>query len=541
MPESFYSTDSNLAKPATMSEVPRLQLRGITKRYPLVLANDAIDLTVMPGRIHAILGENGAGKSTLVKIIYGAVQPDAGQIEFDGQPQQFSSPAQARARGIAMVFQHFSLFDSLTVAENVALGLDRQRSVAQVAEQIDDVAKRYSLPIDPRRVVHDLSVGERQRVEILRALLTSPKLLILDEPTSVLTPQAVQGLFATVRQLADEGCSVLYISHKLDEIRELCNDCTVLRGGKRVADVNPREYTSQQLAELMIGTVPKPLKHELSVPKQVVLKVADLSVAPKDQFATGLKAVSLEVRAGEILGIAGVSGNGQQALLAALSGETLLDASHVLEFEGKNIATWGPRERRRAGIHFVPEERLGRGALPSMSLANNNLLTRSDHGLLSRRLGIDWLRASAASQLAESIIQRFGVKASGTAALAASLSGGNLQKYLMGREISAQPKLLLVAQPTWGVDVGAAALIRQSLLDLRDAGAAILVVSEELEELFEISDRLQVISQGRMSPSIPTRDATIEQIGRWMSGDWAQDTPRDTPQDTPQDTQKAAH
>ncbi len=507
-----------------MNPVPRLQLSGITKQYPAVRANDDVSLTVMPGQIHAVLGENGAGKSTMMKMIYGAVQPDAGEIRWNGQPVRIASPAQARALGISMVYQHFSLFDTLTAAENVWLGLDKSMSLAEVIDRIREVAGIYGLDVDPLRPVHTLSVGERQRVEIVRALLTRPQLLILDEPTSVLTPQAVDKLFITLRQLADEGCAILYISHKLDEIRALCHHCTVLRGGKVTGEVDPTQETNASLSRLMIGAEPPALQHRPGRPGEVALSVRGLNLAKQDPFGMNLADIALEVRCGEIVGIAGVSGNGQQELMAALSGEDPRAAPGSLALFGSDVSRASPRKRRRLGLHFVPEERLGRGAVPTLSLAHNVLLTRTE--------GVGaggWLRMGAIRTQAAGLIARFKVKAGGPDAAAKSLSGGNLQKFIVGREIDANPKLLIISQPTWGVDVGAAAQIRGELLALRDAGGAVLVVSEELDELFEICDRMVVIAQGRVSPSIPTAQATIERIGEWMSGLWDAKAAQDAP------------
>ncbi|MDE2146660.1 MAG: ABC transporter ATP-binding protein [Burkholderiales bacterium] len=493
----------------------RLELTGISKQYPAVRANDGVSLRVKPGEIHAVLGENGAGKSTLMKIIYGAVQPDEGEIRWNGRPVAVKSPAEARAIGISMVYQHFSLFDTLTAAENVWLGLDRRLRLPEVARRIVEVAHGYGLDVDPQRPVHTLSVGERQRVEIVRALLTEPQLLILDEPTSVLTPQAVGRLFETLRRLAERGCSILYISHKLDEIRALCHHCTVLRAGRVTGEVDPTQQTNASLSRLMIGAEPPPLQHRAHTPGAAVLAVQQLSLARPDRFGVELHDIGFEVRAGEIVGLAGVSGNGQQELMAALSGEDPRAPAGSIRLQGQDIAAAGPRARRALGLHFVPEERLGRGAVPSLSLAQNTLLTRTE--TVSRR---GWIAAGRVQRLAAGLIERFQVKAAGPQAPAKSLSGGNLQKFIVGREIAAGPRLLIVSQPTWGVDVGAAAQIRGELLALRDAGCALLVVSEELEELFEISDRLLVIAKGRVSPSVPVAQATIERIGEWMSGLW---------------------
>ncbi len=495
--------------------VLRLQLEGITKRYPAVVANSGVSLAVEPGQMHAVLGENGAGKSTLMKIIYGAVRPDEGRMLWNGQPVQVRNPQEARALGISMVFQHFSLFDTLTVAQNVWLGLDRRLSLAQVTQSISAKAAEYGLEIEPARPVHTLSVGQMQRVEIIRALLTNPRLLILDEPTSVLTPQAVEKLFVVLKKLAADGCSILYISHKLHEIRELCSACTVLRGGQVTGVCNPQQESNASLSRLMIGAEPPALAHHARTPGAAVLQVRALQLPRESPFGTDLHGVSLEVRAGEVLGIAGVSGNGQRELLFALSGEDARASAQAIHVAGVAAGRLGPVARRALGLHFVPEERLGRGAVPAMSLAHNLLLTRGD------AVGAGgWIRVAALRAQARGIIARFNVKAGGPQAQARSLSGGNVQKFIMGREIDAAPRLLIVSQPTWGVDVGAAAQIRGEILALRDAGCAVLVVSEELDELFEISDRLQVMAQGRLSPPVNRQDATVAQMGEWMSGLW---------------------
>ena len=495
---------------------PRLQLTGITKRYPGVVANSDVSLTLMPGQTHAVLGENGAGKSTLMKIIYGSVKPDAGHMMLNGQLVQIRNPKEARANGISMVFQHFNLFDTMTVAENVWLGLTRD-SLEQVTASIVGKANEYGLDVDPARPVHTLSVGEMQRVEIIRALLTRPEVLILDEPTSVLTPQAVEKLFVVLKKLASEGCSILYISHKLHEIRELCNACTVLRGGKVTGVCDPSQESNASLSRMMIGAEPPLLtRHEpkLGAP---VLRVKDLTLVREDQFGVDLQGISLEVRAGEVVGIAGVSGNGQKELLYALSGEDTRASAGAIRMGDIDASGLHPGGRRKLGLHFVPEERLGRGAVPTLALAHNLLLTRNE-SISHPGFAGGWIRVRQLEAQAADIIARFNVKAGGPRAAARSLSGGNLQKFLVGREIDAKPTLFIVSQPTWGVDVGAAAQIRGEILALRDAGCAVLVVSEELEELFEVSDRLHVIAQGRLSPSVPIAQATVERIGEWMSG-----------------------
>ena len=457
-----------------------------------MLALDGVGLDVAAGEIHAVLGENGAGKSTLMKIIYGAVQPDAGAIEWHGEPR------------VAMVFQHFALFESLTVAENIALALPGRVNLKALSARIVEVSARYGVPVDPWRSVHELSVGERQRAEIVRCLLQSPRLLIMDEPTSVLTPQAVDQLFDTLRALAREGTAILYVSHKLDEIRRLCDRATILRGGRKAGEVDPRTQTEAGLAELMIGrSFPKTEKrpHPRGAP---ALEVS-------------LPALSLRLHAGEVLGIAGISGNGQAAFLAALNGERRVRPSEI-QIEGANAGHLGPAERRARGLAYVPEERLGRGAVPEMSLAENALLTAHHRGMVRRGL-VDW---AAARDYAASCMREFDVRAAGPEAPARSLSGGNLQKFIVGREIRQQPKVMVLAQPTWGVDVAATALIRQRILDLAAQGVAVLVVSEDLGEILEVCDRVAVMAAGRLSPVRNVGETNAAEIGAWMAGAFAQ-------------------
>ena len=493
---------------------PRLKLSGITKAYPTVVANAGIDLTVLAGEIHAVLGENGAGKSTLMKIIYGAVKPDAGTIAWEGKPVTIANPARARRLGIGMVFQHFSLFETLTVADNIALALEGGSAAAGLPDRIRDVSAKYGLPLDPDRYVHTMSVGERQRVEIVRCLLQDPRLLIMDEPTSVLTPQAVEKLFGTLRRLADEGCSIVYISHKLDEIRALCHKATVLRAGRVTGDCDPRRESSSSLARMMIGgDLPHP-QPRAGAPGAAALTVRNLTLPADDPFGTALSAIELTVRAGEIVGIAGVSGNGQKELLAALSGERLLADAATVTVLGTPAGRMDAGSRRALGLAFVPEERLGRGAVPEMSLAENALLT----GWRERMVAWGFVRGHAVREYAVETIRAYAVKAGGPDAAARSLSGGNLQKYIVGREIRQRPKVMIAAQPTWGVDVGAAAQIRQALIDLAAGGVAVLVVSEELDELFEICDRLAVIAQGRLSDAKAVADTNAEEIGLLMAG-----------------------
>jgi general nucleoside transport system ATP-binding protein len=493
---------------------PRLVLHGIVKRYPSVVANDGVDLTVRIGEIHAVLGENGAGKSTLMKIIYGVTRPDEGTIEWEGRPVSIVNPAAARRLGIGMVFQHFSLFETLTVSENISLALDESTATDPLAARILEVSTQYGLPVDPHRLVHGMSVGERQRVEIVRCLLQSPRLLIMDEPTSVLTPQAVLTLFETLRRLASEGVSILYISHKLDEIRALCDTATVLRGGKVAGTVDPRSESHDSLARLMVGGELRQCQLRPREPGEPRLQVKDLSLLAEDPFGTSLREINLEVCSGEIVGIAGISGNGQKELLAALSGETRVSEGDSIWICAIPAGSLDPAQRRNLGLTFVPEERLGRGAVPEMTLTQNAILTGSRLGMVRRGL----LRISAASAFARETIAQFQVKGGDEHSAAGSLSGGNLQKFIVGREARLAPEVMIVAQPTWGVDVGAAQLIRQALIDLRDRGVALLVVSEELDELFMICDRIAVLAQGRLSASYPSRELTSESVGVLMAG-----------------------
>ena len=498
--------------------VPRLELRGLTKAYPALIANDRVDLVVRPGEIHAVLGENGAGKSTLMKCIYGAVKPDAGTMLWNGEAVQVTNPAHARSLGIGMVFQHFSLFETLTVTENAALGLPGRPDLADLARRIEAISRRYGLAVDPQRHVHSLSVGERQRVEIIRCLLQNPQLLIMDEPTSVLTPQAVRKLFETLRRLADEGCSILYISHKLDEIRELCHTATVLRGGRVVGNCDPRIETEAAMARMMVGEEVSQCRPGARAAAQgaPVLVVDRLTQPADDPFGTDLNDISLTVHAGEILGIAGVSGNGQQELLRLLSGEEPSQRADAIRILDTPAGQLSPGARRRAGLGFVPEERLGRGAVPAMSLVENALLTAHAKGYVTRGL----VDTPAISAFTQRCIEDFNVKCGGPQSAAESLSGGNLQKFIVGREIMQSPRLLVVAQPTWGVDVQACAFIRRALIDLRDAGVGVLVISDDLDELFEICDTLRVIADGRLSPARRRDETDVEEVGLWMSGLW---------------------
>ncbi len=499
-----------------MENTARLELRGISKQFPGVLANDRVSLSVMPGEIHALLGENGAGKSTLVKMIYGISAPDSGQMFWNGEQVRFASPKAARKLGIGMVFQHFSLFEALTVLENIALGLDRKTSKRDLEIEILGVLKTYGLKLDPQRVVSTLSVGERQRIEIVRALLLDPKLLIMDEPTSVLTPQEVGQLFETLRKLAIQGCSILYISHKLHEIVDLCDTATILRGGKKVATCNPRKETSRSMAEMMIGANLKVIAKDATRKfGEIKFAVKNLSLAKVGDFGTALQDISFAVKAGEIFGIAGVAGNGQNELLKALSGETLAAQENAITVDGSRLGKFGPTARRQMGLCAVPEERNGHAAVAEFSLCDNAVLTaRNRMNMLKNGL----IENQKSTEFSKKIISAFDVKAQGPNAVAGSLSGGNLQKYIMGREILQNPTVLVVSQPTWGVDAGAAAAIHQALVDLAASGSAIVIISQDLDELLTLCDTLAVINLGHLSKPLKVGAVSVEEIGLLMGG-----------------------
>ena len=491
-----------------------LELQGLTKAYPGVIANSDVSFDIDKGQIHAVLGENGAGKSTLVKTIYGLVRPDEGQMLLEGAPFAPSDPRAARAAGVAMVFQHFSLFDAMSVAENIALGMENPPKSQDLAAQIRAASENYGLPLSPDRIVGDLSAGERQRVEIIRCLLQNPKLLIMDEPTSVLTPQEVDILFGTLRLLASEGTSILYISHKLEEIRALCEHATVLRQGEVVGTFDPREMSNRDMAEMMVGKTLTTPKRAAVITGQPLLQVLGLSAPAPHQFGTSLKEISFTLHAGEVLGIGGVAGNGQDELVAALSGEMRTHAD-MIQLEGQGIGADGPNARRALGLCAAPEERNGHAAAPDMNLVENALMTAKTRLSLLKNGFIDWPRSRA---FAQEVIARFDVRTPSPETAARALSGGNLQKFVIGREISQNPRVLVINQPTWGVDAAAAAAIRQALLDLASAGSAVLVISQDLEEVLEITDRFAALNEGTLSQAVPTSGLTMEKIGLMLGG-----------------------
>ncbi len=498
-----------------------LDVRGLTKTFGTLTACDRVDLDIAKGEIHALLGENGAGKSTLVKMLFGTLTPNSGEIRWNGRPVAIRSPGEARRLGIGMVFQHFSLFEALTAAENIALSLDARTPISQIAERARTLSVNYGLPLDPDAHVGDLSVGERQRIEIIRCLLQEPQLIILDEPTSVLTPQEADKLFETLERLRGEGKSILYISHRLEEVQRICDRATVLRHGKVVAHCNPREQTPASLATMMVGSSVHEVKREAAqaATGAVLIEIANLSQPAKTPFAMPLKNISLSVRASEVVGIAGVAGNGQGEFFEAVSGE-VRQAAGTIRIRGVDAGLLGISGRRLLGAGFVPEERLGHGAVPGMKLSENMLLARhkSDARAFLRGGALGVIDRSAVEATTQRVIKEMDVRKSAEDPEASALSGGNLQKFIIGRELDRTPSVLVVNQPTWGVDAGAAARIRQALIDLTRNGSAVIVISQDLDELFEISDRIAVMSHGEMSATIPIAEATREKIGLLMGG-----------------------
>lgn len=500
---------------------PLLSVRGLTKLFGSFAACDTIDLDIGHGEIHALLGENGAGKSTLVKMLFGVLQPSSGTVSLEGKPVVIPSPGEARRLGIGMVFQHFSLFEALTVAENIALSLDPRTPLAKIAEETASVSRAYGLPLDPSAHVADLSVGERQRIEIVRALLQNPKLIILDEPTSVLTPQEAERLFETLMRLKAEGRSVLYISHRLEEVQRICDRATVLRHGKVTGACDPRQETPASLARMMVGTEVAEVKRDsANALGDVLLQVNKVSVASRTPFAVALKDISLKVRAGEVLAIAGIAGNGQSELFDAISGEYPIADNDGIVLRGKPVGRLRINGRRLLGAGFVPEERHGHAAVSALSLSDNLLLarSRSDKKAFLGGGPLAIVKRDAILSAARRICSMMDVRKSGDDPTAGSLSGGNLQKFIVGRELDRQPSVLVVNQPTWGVDAGAASRIRQALVDLAKAGSAVIVISQDLDEIFEVATTIAVISDGRLSEPYPAGELTLEQIGLLMGG-----------------------
>ena len=492
----------------------QLELKNISKSYGDLKANDDISFGIHPASIHALLGENGAGKSTLVKAIYGSIQPNEGSMQWLGQEYKPNNPFEAREKGVAMVFQHFSLFESLSVAENIALGLDNVDLNEELVQVIIKHSKQYGLDVNPHQTVGDLSVGARQRVEIIRCLMQNPKLLIMDEPTSVLTPNEVADLFIALRKLSEEGCAILYISHKLDEVRQICHRATILRGGKLIQSCNPQEHSKSELAEMMIGKKLTQLARNNVVLGEDIFSINGLSRARSNMFGVDLVDICLSIKKGSIVGIAGVAGNGQDELMEVLIGEVSSPIG-TLNYKGNDIGDLNAHERRQLSMFFVPEERLGHGAVPEMDLNENMLLSRPQKSEMTSYGIID---RNNVERLTQKVISDFDVQTPSSKMLAKSLSGGNLQKFMVGRELIQNPDLLIVAQPTWGVDAGSANNIHQALVALADKGSAILIISQDLDEILSLCEQIHVLSEGRLSSAVDMNKNGLEKISQLMVG-----------------------
>jgi len=500
------------------ARAPMLEMIGVTKRFPGVLANDNVDFDVLPGEVHTLLGENGAGKSTLMKVLYGIYPPDEGQVRLDGRPVSISKPSDAIALGIGMVHQHFMLVQTLTVAENVALGIDSWHTVFTdldaVSERIVELGERYGLRVNPEDEVWKLAVGERQRVEILKALFRDAHLLILDEPTAVLTPSEVDELFATLRQMTADGRGIVFISHKLREVLAISDRISVLRGGRMVGRADPKTAGREDLARLMVGRDVKlaPDK-DTARPAEVLLDVADIDVR-NDRGVLSMQGFSMQARAGEILGIAGVSGNGQRILAEAIAGLRPVEGGSIT-IAGIDVTNASPRQIRDTGFAYVPEERMRDGAVAEFTVAEN--LTLVDHrtGAYSNH---GFLRLRSIDRHASRLIAEYAVKTPSNDTLVSTLSGGNIQKMILARELSTDPRVILAAQPTRGVDVGAAEYIHQRLIERRDAGAAIVVISEDLDEVMGLADRILVLYEAKVAGIVDAAVADRTQIGLLMAG-----------------------
>jgi ABC-type uncharacterized transport system ATPase subunit len=501
-----------------MNTVPALaELRGIVKEFPGVLANDDIHFDLRPGEVHALLGENGAGKTTLMNVLAGLVHPDAGTVAIGGEPAELRSPRDAIDRGVGMVHQHFRLVDRFTAAENVTLGWHTPRALIRPRElerEIARLSEDYRMRVDPGRPIWQLSVGEQQRVEILKNLYRGANVLILDEPTAVLTPQEAVQLFESLRGMAGEGRGIVFITHKLDEVMSVADRVSVLRRGRHVATVDKRETSEAELARLMIGRdLPRPPEPTPREPGAAVLRLEAVE-ADDERGLPALSGIDLEVREGEILGIAGVAGNGQRALAEVVVGLREIREGRVL-LDGRDISRWGIRRRVEGGIGYCPEDRLRFGVAPELSILDN-LISKSY--AKASIVGGFMLDLGGARRHARELAERFDIRAADLDAPVASLSGGNLQKVVLAREISASPRLLVAAQPTRGLDLGAAEATRRLLLEQREAGRAVLVISEELDELLVLSDRIAVIYEGRITGTFPAHLADEEQIGLLMAG-----------------------
>jgi simple sugar transport system ATP-binding protein len=507
---------TSATSPTLKRQIRRIEMRGITKRFPGVLANDNVSFDVNAGEVHALLGENGAGKSTLMRMLYGLYHPDEGEIVVDGKAQVFDSPADAISAGIGMIHQHFMLIPSLTVAENVALGLKSSREplldLKVVSQKLDELSKAYGLKIDPSACVAHLSVGEQQRVEILKALYRDASVIILDEPTAVLTPQEVNDLFTTLRHMVGEGHGLVFISHKLNEVLAISDRVSALRDGRMIGTRQAKDVTRDELITMMVGREVKPLSPQPMKAGPVRLKVRGIS-ARSDRGPEALKGIDLDIRSGEILGIAGVSGNGQRELAECLAGLRKVSAGEIM-IDGQDM-THASLKKRMEAAAYIPEERMRDGAIKDFSVQDNLFLR--DHSSPKFSFGI-FLRTARMAAHARELVSDFNVKTPGLDTPIKNLSGGNIQKLIMARELSRDPKLLIAAQPTRGVDIGATEFIHQRLLEQRSEGKAILLISEDLDEIRNLSDRIAVIYEGRIIGVVERNQATIEEIGLMMAG-----------------------
>jgi len=502
-----------------------LELRDITKRFGNVLANDGVSIKVRPGTIHAIVGENGAGKSTAMRIAYGFYTSDGGDILIDGEARRISTPHDAIALGVGMVHQHFMLVETMTVAENIVLGAETggiaSLDLRKAAVEIRALSDEFKLAVDPNATVESLSVGQQQRVELLKALYRRARLLILDEPTAVLTPPEVEEFFTILRRMREQGKTVVIITHKLSEVLAISDDVTVMRDGRVVGHVRTEETSAAELARLMVGrdVLLRIEKTDAAAGGEVVLSASGLIITGRDGKRR-LDEVSFEVRAGEIVGIAGVEGNGQTELIETLAGLTAdgHTAAGVVEFGGRNITNLNSRARRELGIAHIPEDRHRRGLLLDFDLAENSIL--GDHYRKPAVAGFGnlFLNDRGIRERALQVIRDFDVRPADPDLPARALSGGNQQKLIIGREFELRPKLLLVSQPTRGVDIGAIEFIHRKLVALRDAGCAVLLVSAELEEVTALSDRLLIMREGRIVGEVDPKQATVEEIGLLMTG-----------------------
>ena len=498
---------------------PLLQMRNITKRFPGVLANDNVSFDVLPGEVHTLLGENGAGKSTLMKILFGLYRPDDGEILLRGEPALITSPSSAIDQRVGMVHQHFMLVPTLTVAENVALGLPSSRGVRTdldaVSARVTEISEQYGLAVDPSVEVWKLAVGERQRVEIIKALYRDAELLVLDEPTAVLTPQEVADLFVILRKMTATGTGIVFISHKLHEVLELSDRITVLRNGRVTGDTRPDQTNRQQLAEMMVGREVKlaPDKPPLDA-GEVRLELQQLNVLG-DRGTLAVDSVDLAVRSGEIVGIAGVSGNGQRELAETIAGLRPAETGSKVLIDGADISHATPATTRGAGLSYVPEERMKDGAIGDFDVSENLLLVNHRESRF-RRGGL--FNFDAITTHCQRLVENFAVKTPSINTSTSSLSGGNIQKVIMARELDSEPRVLLAAQPTRGVDIGAAEYIHAQLIAQRSRGCAIVMISEDLDEILGLADRIAVMFEGRVVALVDRADATKEQIGLAMAG-----------------------